>query len=123
MKSSSPKARGPQPAPQKSRPAALKPASRHPYLWPSVIGGFAALCIVFFLYDRAMNGPFLFDDSYLPYRLPEFWDSPLSGWIGPLRPLLIFSYCANYHLSGEATYSYHLVHVVIHFLIRRLISF
>src|SRR5260370_12209414 len=116
MKSSSPKTRARQPAPQKSRPAALKPASRHQYLWPSVIGGFAALCIVFFLYDRAMNGPFLFDDSYLPYRLPEFWDSPLSGWIGILRPLLMFSFWANYHLNGEATYSLPLFNFCAHFL-------
>src|SRR5258708_8437960 len=101
MKSSSPKTRGPRPAPQKNRPAALKPASRHPYLWPAVIGGFAALCIVFFLYDRAMNGPFLFDDSYLPYRMPGFWDLPLMRGMCSLRPLLTFSYCANFHLLGH----------------------
>jgi hypothetical protein len=116
MKSSSPTTRRPKPAPQKPQPAPLKPASRHPYLWPSVFGGFAALCIVFFVYDRAMNGPFLLDDSYLPYRLPQFWDLPLRSWIGPLRPLLMFSFWANYHLSGEATYSYHFFNVLLHFL-------
>src|SRR5260370_23872409 len=100
MKSSSPTTRRPKPAPQKPQSAPLKPASRRPYLWPSVIGGFAALCIVFFLYDRAMNGPFLFDDSYLPYRMPAFWDKPLSGWIGSLRPLLMFSVLGHYQLNS-----------------------
>jgi tetratricopeptide (TPR) repeat protein len=94
----------------------VTPAAQHSYFWPSVIGGVAALCLVFFVYDRAMNGPFLFDDSYLAYRMPAFWDAPLTRWIVSFRPLLMFSYWVNFHLNGEVTYWYRFVNVVLHYL-------
>src|SRR5579859_5718747 len=111
------KERGPKSAPKPiQKPTPAKPASRHPYFWPAVIGAFAAVIVVFVIYERSMNGPFLFDDSYLAYRRPELWNAPLSRWVLTLRPLLAFSYWVNFHLSGENTYSYHLVNVILHCL-------
>jgi len=109
----------------KQKPAAApgKPASRNRYFWPILIGAFAAVCLVFIVYGRSMNGPFLFDDSYLAYRRPEFWNAPLSRWVLTLRPLLAFTYWMNFHLSGENTYSYHLVNVILHCLNGFLIYF
>jgi predicted negative regulator of RcsB-dependent stress response len=116
MKSSSSKTRGPKQSGKKAAPAPVKPGTRFPYLWSCVIGIAAALVVVFIVYDRAMNGPFLFDDTYLAYRMPAFWDAPLTRWIGSFRPLLMLSYWVNFHLNGQATYAYHLVNVILHFL-------
>jgi tetratricopeptide (TPR) repeat protein len=116
MTSGSSKTRGSNQRGKKPGPAPVKPAARLQYQWLYVIGGVAALCVLFFVYDRAMNGPFLFDDSYLAYRIPAFWDAPLTRWIVSFRPLLMFSYWVNFHLNGEATYWYHFVNVVLHYL-------
>ncbi|HLK46637.1 MAG TPA: hypothetical protein VKT49_00805 [Bryobacteraceae bacterium] len=82
----------------------------------------AAALAVFWAYGPAAHGPFLFDDNALPFALPEF-KAPLRIWIQSLRPLLMLSYWVNAHISGDDTYSYHLVNVVFHFLAAGMIFF
>ena len=68
--------------------------------------------------------PFLLDDSYLPYMLPNFYVLPIGDWIRGLRPLLMFSYWLNFKESGnEVTFGYHMVNVALHFLNGVLIYF
>src|SRR5579883_1922253 len=70
---------------------ATAPAPRKAY-WPYAVGLLAAIFAVFEVYWPAINGPFLLDDSYLPYMLPGYVGLPLSGWVGGLRPLLMFTF-------------------------------
>jgi hypothetical protein len=85
--------------------------------WHYALGFLIAFCALYEVYSPAMNGPFLLDDSYQPYMLPNFYVLPLGDWIRGLRPLLMFSYWLNFRLSGnEVTYGYHLVNVVLHCL-------
>ncbi len=85
-------------------------------LWPVLIGVAVALCVVLTVYGPALNGPFLLDDDYLPYRIDSFAKAPLRAWVGGLRPLLMFSYWLNFQQSGQNTYSYHFFNVMLHLL-------
>jgi protein O-mannosyl-transferase len=70
---------------------------------------FAALEV----YGPALHGEFLFDDSYLPFLVPDVADLPLRSWLG-VRPVLMFSYWLNYQSSGLNPYPYHVVNVLLH---------
>jgi hypothetical protein len=84
-------------------------------LWHYALGFCLAIC-TFVVYSPALKGPFLLDDSYLPYMLPNFSTLPIGDWIRGLRPLLMFSYWLNFQQSGnESTLGYHMVNVVLHF--------
>jgi Tfp pilus assembly protein PilF len=86
-------------------------------LWPYALGCFAALLVVLEVYWPAVNGPFLLDDTYLPYMLPGFDLVPFSGWIKGARPLLMFSYWLNFQASGnQLTFGYHIVNLILHIL-------
>jgi len=94
---------------------AAAPTSRV-HFWQYALGFCIAFCALYQVYSPALNGPFLLDDSYLPYMLPNFYVLPIGDWIRGLRPLLMFSYWLNFKQSGnEVTFGYHLVNVVLHF--------
>ncbi len=56
--------------------------------WPLWAAIGAAILAAFWAYGPAMHGPFLFDDTRLPFGLPGF-RAPLRVWIAGLRPVLI----------------------------------
>ena len=91
--------------------AVAPPAERR--LWPYFAGLAAAIFVVFQIYWPAIRGPFLLDDSYLPYQIPGY--SPaLENWIHSGRPLLMFSYWLNFQHGNSDTFGYHLVNIVLH---------
>jgi protein O-mannosyl-transferase len=65
------------------------------------------------VYGPAIRGEFLFDDSYLPFLVPNIAEGPLRAWLG-VRPFLMISYWLNYQSSGLDPYPYHLVNVLLH---------
>ncbi len=99
-------------------PAAAAPA-RTPVWLPGGLAALAAI-VVYWAYAPAAHGPFLFDDNALQFALPGF-HAPLSVWVNNLRPLLMATYWANSRISGDDTYSYHLVNLLIHCLAGGLI--
>ncbi len=76
----------------------------------------AALVAVFWAYSPALNAPFLFDDSTLPG-----FHEPLRAWVSGVRPALMFTYWLNAQLSGEYSFSFHVVNVVFHFVTSGLV--
>jgi len=92
---------------------ATAPAQR--VWWPWLLAAAVVAIAVFEIYTPALNGPFLLDDSYLPYDAPVV-PGPLRQWIGGVRPLLMFSYWLNYRAGGQDTYGYHAVNVLLHLL-------
>src|SRR5438874_13582125 len=50
-------------------------------------------------YSPALRGPFVYDDFSLPFYNPYFPVGNLIAWISGVRPLLMFSYWANFQLS------------------------
>jgi tetratricopeptide (TPR) repeat protein len=107
----------------KSKANSLKPvettaavASRwQPAWWHWVLGGLLTLFIAFEVYGPALNGEFLFDDSYLPFMSSRIADGELKDWLG-VRPALMISYWLNYQSSGLDPYPYHVVGVLLHVL-------
>jgi protein O-mannosyl-transferase len=96
--------------------AVAAPPARQVRVWHYALGFFIAFYALYQVYSPALNGPFLLDDTSLPYMLPNFYALPLSNWIRGVRPLLMFSYWLNFKQSGnEVTFGYHLVNVVLHF--------
>ncbi|HZU24651.1 MAG TPA: tetratricopeptide repeat protein [Bryobacteraceae bacterium] len=105
------------------------PAARQAW-WPWALAIVVVIVAVFEIYGPALNGPFLLDDTYLPYDAPTP-SGGLRNWIAGVRPLLMFSYWLNYRSAGaQDTYGYHAVNVVLHllngglvwFIVRRLLS-
>ncbi len=92
-------------------PAAARRRDRRPYLLAG--GALAALLAAFWAYAPALHGPFLFDDTVLPFSLSAE-SAPLLAWMRGVRPLLMASYWMNTRLSGEDPFSYHVFNVVIH---------
>ncbi|HXI39377.1 MAG TPA: hypothetical protein VNH83_05340, partial [Bryobacteraceae bacterium] len=84
--------------------------------WPYALGFVLALVVAFEVYRPSLYGPFLFDDQYLPFSLPNFPVDSLRAWIAGVRPLLMFSYWVNYQLSGFQTTSYHAFNIFFHTL-------
>jgi predicted negative regulator of RcsB-dependent stress response len=99
-----------------AKPLTIAP-ERSPQLWPAALAMLAAVIAVFYVYGPAMSGPFLLDDSYLPYRLDNFANASLSDWMRGLRPLLMLSFWLNFQEVGSAsTGPYHFVNVLLHLL-------
>ena len=95
-------------APSDSRKA--RPSQR--IIWLAAVSlGVAALTIA--LYGPALHSPFLFDDNHLPFRITERVE-PLHVWLSGVRPVLMFTYWANFQLSGDSPFGYHMVNVLIH---------
>jgi tetratricopeptide (TPR) repeat protein len=84
--------------------------------WMYAIGAAVALFVVFQIYAPALKGPFLFDDSYLPMNAPGLAEGRLYDWVAGVRPLLMFSYWANFRMAGTNTPQYHDWNVFLHFL-------
>lgn len=88
----------------------------HPATWMWV--AWAAICFLVLLqiYGPSMEGPFLFDDEYLPFTDPGSVDLPWLAWLKGVRPVLMLSYWLNYQISQTATFGYHFTNVVIHLI-------
>lgn len=96
--------------------AKASPESAGPKLkaWHVLAGVLLLGFIVFEVYKPAINGPFLFDDRYLPFTHPSYKDYPLRAWLIGVNPMLMFSYWVNYQISAGAPYSYHVLNVLLH---------
>jgi tetratricopeptide (TPR) repeat protein len=67
------------------------------------------------LYGPSFDGPFVFDDSVMPFY-HSIGDEPVSAWTSGVRPVLMVSYWLNRALSGESPRGYHAVNLLIHLL-------
>jgi len=90
-----------------------EPAARRAWIWWCTVAG--ALIVLFSAYGPAMHTGFLFDDTTQQFAQPSA-SEPLAAWIGPVRPVLMFSYWVNSRISLEDTSSYHLFNLLIHAL-------
>ncbi len=89
----------------------LAAAGSNTWAWlAATLGG---VILLFWAYAPAIHGAFVFDDTKQQYALPGAVD-PLSSWVGPIRPILMFSYWTNFQISREDTFSYHMVNLLIH---------
>jgi len=82
--------------------------------WPWLLAFVIGMAVVLEVYGPALHGPFLLDDSYLPFARPGADETPLRLWIIGPRPLLMFTYWLNFQWSHLDTFSYHLVNVLLH---------
>ncbi len=89
--------------------------SNNPRWWHYALGVLAAFLVAFEIYGPALNGPFVYDDVYLPFMNPTYLDKPLTFWAN-VRPLLMASYWMNYQSSGIEPYAYHWFNVFLHVL-------
>jgi tetratricopeptide (TPR) repeat protein len=99
------------------RPTENKPAAAESAMsprWPILVGLFVFAFVLLEIYRPALSGPFLFDDVYLPFMVPNFAQNPLRAWVVGVRPTLQVTYWLNYRLFGLDAYYFHLVNLVLH---------
>src|ERR1700731_1743471 len=101
------------------RPATV---NRQPFVWWPWAAALAALFLVFEAYGPAIDGPFVFDDRYLPFFSPTVQNLSLLGWIRGVRPLLMFSYWVDYTRGNIEPHDYHVTNVLLHFVTAVLIA-
>ena len=105
---------------QKAAPkpaAAPAPAPAHTLkAWHAGLGLALALGAAMLVYAPALNGPFVFDDIYLPFFSPRFAEAPLPVAIHGTRPFLLFSFWINSKLAGAEPFLYHWFNVLFHVL-------
>lgn len=82
--------------------------------WPYALGLALAALLLIEIYRPALNGPFLFDDLYLPFLVPNFAASPLRSWVVGVRPTLNVSYWLNYRMFGQEPLYYHWMNLALH---------
>jgi protein O-mannosyl-transferase len=93
------------------------------------LGAILAGIVVLWAYWPSMNGPFLFDDTNLPFAVSNISTQPLTAFLHGQRPLLMASYWLSARLSPDDTWWYHFLNVIIHcvttvlvfFIVRRLV--
>ena len=96
---------------------------------PLVLAGVVAAA-----YSNSLDVPFAFDDWHAVEQnpairdlvnLPRFFTDPTTFSVlrenRDLRPLLVLSLALNYQVSGLAPWSYHLVNLVLHWLVCLLV--
>jgi tetratricopeptide (TPR) repeat protein len=98
------KARAPIPTTRATRPIS----------WELPVLAGAALIVAFLIYGPALNGPFLFDDRYLPFLDRHLIGRPFAAWLIGLRPFVNLSFWLNAGMSGSDTWSYHALNIVLH---------
>jgi len=82
--------------------------------WPLAVGLALAVLALIEIYRSALYGPFLFDDLYLPFLVPNFATRPLQDWVVGVRPTLQVSYWLNYRMFGQDAFYYHLTNLGLH---------
>ncbi len=107
----------------KRRSKTEKPAKLYPpkpartlKAWHVIAALFVAGFVLLEVYGPAINGPFLFDDNYLPFADPHYKGAPLKAWVVGVRPVLMFCYWLSYKAFGLNPQPYHLVSILLHFL-------
>lgn len=87
------------------------------------VGGLLLVVLAVALYAPALRAPFLFDDqsAIVANRTIRSWWPPWTPLVSPSgasgvagRPLVNFSLALNHALSGDATWSYHLMNALLH---------
>jgi tetratricopeptide (TPR) repeat protein len=95
------------------RPKSAKAESTATSSWIWYAAALVAVAALLWAYSPAIHTGFLFDDSKQQFATSSASD-PLGSWIGPVRPLLMFSYFINTRISLQDTSSYHLFNILIH---------
>ena len=103
--------------PREAKPSAAVPRPRRRWgpPWWTWVSALAGLFVVFEVYAPALNGGFVFDDLFLPFHDLNMGPR-LAEWIGNIRPLLMFSFWADYRLGdGVSAHAFHSTNVFLHF--------
>ncbi len=99
-------------APERGRRRKPEDAGSAPGPWVLPLGFFSLFFAACEAYGPALNGPFVFDDQYLPFLGGGF--THWSHWLNGNRPMASLTFWFNYEWSRFDTFSYHLVNLLFH---------
>ncbi len=99
-------------SPRRERRNTAGSPEAEPGSWVLALGCFLLFFVACEVYGPALNGPFVFDDQYLPFVNGElsYW----GHWIHGSRPMTSLTFWFNYEWSRRETFSYHLVNLLFH---------
>ena len=96
---------------RKPSPVRAEAPRTRPWMWYGA--ALATLAVLFWAYGPTLHTGFLFDDTKQQFATPSAWE-PLHMWIGPVRPVLMFTYWFNTRISLVDTTSFHILNILIH---------
>jgi len=101
---------------RKGEPVAAPPVVRASR-WPYWLAAAAAVVLVFWAYGPCLHGAFMFDDTVQPFALPQA-SAPFMVWVrqSATRPVLNVTYWFNSRISGDDTFSFHILNVLLHLM-------
>ncbi len=100
----------------------VKPSPNKSFVWWPWAAALAALFLAFEAYGPSIDGPFVFDDRYLPFFLPTVQGLTWLGWMKGVRPLLMLSFWVDYSFGRIEPHGYHVTNVLLHFAAAVLIA-
>jgi protein O-mannosyl-transferase len=83
---------------------------------PAIAAAVALLPAAFQVYAPALSGPFVFDDTFQPYRTPGFPTCTLSAWITRRSAAADVQLLAQLPDLAKRRYGFHAANVLIHLL-------
>ena len=101
---------------QPSKPTAIASPPWKLRGWHVALGFLAATAAACLAYAPALNGPFVFDDQYLPFFSRQFAEQSLYMATKGVRPFLMFSFWLNNRMAGTEPFTYHVWNVLVHLL-------
>ncbi len=90
--------------------------------WQVLLGLLAMLAAALAAYGPALDGPFVLDDDYLPFGRPDAETLGLIVWTAS-RPVLGLTYYANFLLSGQHPWPYHITNLLLHVAVAGIVFF
>jgi tetratricopeptide (TPR) repeat protein len=107
---------------KKQQTSAPPAAAKRGFNWWPWLVALGALLLLFEVYGPAIDGPFLFDDRYLPFFAPQLQNEPLINWVLEPRALLMFSFWVDHARGGVEPHGYHVTNLVLHFLVSLVLT-
>src|SRR5512146_107731 len=105
---------------QETRRAAAQPRADRPSNWALWAALGAAAVAAWWAWSAAFHGPFLFDDTIMPFALPQARDS-FHAWVGWVRPVTMFTYWISAQISGDDPFAFHVMSVLFHLVASGLV--
>jgi protein O-mannosyl-transferase len=108
-------------------PQSKAAAPKRRIVWWPYAAALLAFVLIFQVYSPALQGGFVLDDRALPFFTPDITPD-IGRFVGWLRPILMFSYWADFRVAGGDIYAprfaeqFHSTNLILHTLVSIIVA-